>query len=156
MKTYLFVLPLIIIFVMGFVADSSVAREPIGYEVSKLLGSVVQNPQGEQLGTIKDFIVDSNGRIEFAILLQRNSKAEDGRDVVIPFDALSPGPSAHRFVLNTTSEKLSSAPRFDQKHLTNPEFADEVYKYFGLGPYWTEQGRENWRRSDQDPFDLVG
>jgi hypothetical protein len=40
--------------------------------------------------------------------------------------------------------------------MTNPEFAENVYRYFGLEPYWTEQGHEKWFRSDQDPFDLIG
>jgi len=56
-----------------------------------------------------------------------------------------------------TSERLASAPSFDQnKAMTNPKFAEDVYRYFGLEPYWTEQEHKIWFRSDQDPFDLVG
>lgn len=161
MKAYRFVFPIMIVFLMGAVGDNSFAIEPVlktweGYEVSKLLGSDVQNKQGEHLGTIKDFMLDSMGHIEFAILLQSNSEAGEGRYVAVPFDALSHGP-AHSFLLDITRERLTSAPSFEpKKAVGDSTYAEEVYRYFGLEPYWSDQGHEKWFRSDQDPFDLVG
>ncbi|MGZ3537782.1 MAG: PRC-barrel domain-containing protein [Thermodesulfobacteriota bacterium] len=162
MKAHRLILLLSFVFVIAFVTNNVVAKEPMskiptGYEISKLLQSDVQDPKGEYLGTITDFVVDSRGRIEFAILRKSDSTTGDSRYIAVPFAALSYAPSTQRFILNTTSERLTSAPSFDQnKAMTNPEFAEDVYRYFGLEPYWTEQGHEKWFRSDQDPFDLMG
>ena len=66
---------MISIFSLGFFAANAHAKEPIsktltGYEVSKLLWSNVESPRGVYLGRVTDFVVDLNGRIEFAILLE--------------------------------------------------------------------------------------
>lgn len=162
MKAYRLIILLIAVFAVGFFTVNAVAEEPISktftnHEVSKLLWSDVENLQGEYLGRVTDFVVDSSGRIEFAILLQGYLEIGDSRYVAVPFDALSYEPSAHRFILNTTRERLASAPSVDEKKdLTNRRFAEDVYRYFGLEPYWTEGGLERGIRSDQDPFDLVG
>jgi sporulation protein YlmC with PRC-barrel domain len=162
MKTYPLIILLISVFAFGLVTVNAVAQEPIsktwtGVEVSKLLWSNVENPQGEYLGRVTDFVIDSSGRIEFAILLQGYLEIGDSRYVAVPFEALSYGPSAHYFVLDTTRERLASAPSFNEKKdLTNRKFAEDIYKNFGLEPPWTEGGHEKGIRSDQDPFDLVG
>ncbi len=162
MKKNLLIIPSILIFAFGFVAVNAVAKDPISrtlpnYEVSKLLWSDVENPQGEYLGRVTDFAVDSNGRIEFAIV--QMGFPEVGRDsklVAVPFSALS-RPEGKYYVLNTTRERLAAAPNFDEKkHLSNRAFAENVYRYFGLEPSWTEGGHEREIRSDQIPFDLVG
>ncbi len=160
MKTFPLVL-IITVLMMGFSTHEVISKElnsktQTGYEMSKLLRSDVQNSQGEALGTIRDFIVNSDGRIEFAILSQKSSKAGHARTVAIPFDALRYETSTGQFVLNTTVEKLNAAPSFDPNDLTDPKFAEHVYRFFGLGPNWTEQGHPKGYRSDQDPFDLVG
>jgi hypothetical protein len=43
------------------------------YEVSRLLGAEVENPLGEAVGTIQDFVFDSNGHIDFVILSHKGS-----------------------------------------------------------------------------------
>ncbi len=162
MKEKLMMILLVFVLTLGVATANAVAKEPISrtlpnYEVSKLLWSDVENPQGEYLGRVTDFVVDSNGRIEFAILLQGYLEIGDSRYVAVPFEALSHGSSSHDFVLDTTRERLASAPSFNEKKdLTNRKFAEEMYRYFGLEPSWTEGGHERGIRSDQDPFDLVG
>jgi sporulation protein YlmC with PRC-barrel domain len=161
MKTFPLVPLMITVLLMGFSTHEVISKElnsttQIRYEMTKLLRSEVQSSQGEVLGTVSDFIVDSNGHIEFAILSQKSSKAGQGRTVAIPFDALRYETLPGRFVLNTTVERLNAAPNFDPNDLTDPKFAEHVDRFFGLGPNWTEQGHPKGYRSDQDPFDLVG
>jgi len=162
MKRKVLIILLISFFSMGFVLANAYAADPMpnslkAYEVSRLLSEYIQNPEGGFLGRVTDFVADSNGRIEFAIV--QVGFPEVGRDsklVAVPFSALS-RPEGKYYVLNTTRERLASAPRFDKKKdLTNRKFAEDVYRYFGLEPYWTEGGHERGIRSDQDPFDLVG
>jgi sporulation protein YlmC with PRC-barrel domain len=146
MEGKILIIMLISIFSLGFFAANAHAKEPISktlksYEVSKLLWSDVENPQGVYLGRVSDFVVDSKGQMEFAILLEGYLEIGDSRYIAVPYDALSLSSGAHFFVLNTTRRRLASAPTFNEKKdLSNRRFAASVYRYFGLQPYWTEGG----------------
>ena len=162
MKEKVLIILLISFFSLGFALANAHAAEPMSksmktYEVSRLISEYLENPGGGFLGRVTDFVADSNGRIEFAIV--QVGFPEVGRDsklVAVPFSALSQ-PEGKYYVLNTTRERLVSAPRFAaKKDLSNRAFAENVYRYFGLEPSWTEGGHERGIRSDQDPFDLVG
>ncbi len=149
-------------FALGFVLANAFAAEPAVknpkiYQVSRLLSNYLEDSEGGVLGRVTDFVVDSNGRIEFAVVeVGFPEIGPDSKLVAVPFSALSE-PEGNHYVLDTTREKLVSAPRFDpQKDLSNPTFAEDVYRYFGLEPPWTEGGQKGGVRSDQDPFDLVG
>ena len=162
MKEKLFIILLISVFTLGFVLANADAAGPAPessktYEVSKLLSKYIEDSEGGYLGKVTDFVVDSNGRIEFAIV--QVGFPEIDRDlglVAVPFSALS-GPEGNHYVLDISRERLASAPRFDpKKDRSDRAFAEDVYSYFGLEPSWTEGGHERVIRSDQDPFDLVG
>ncbi len=162
MKEKILIVLLISLFSLGFVLVNAYAAEPMSksmktYEVSRLLSEYLENPEGIFLGRVTDFVVDSGCRVEFAIV--QVGFPEVGRDsklVAVPFSALS-RPEGDHYVLNTTRERLVSAPRFNaKKDLSNRAFAENVFRYFGLEPSWTEGGHEMGIRSDQDPFDLVG
>ncbi len=146
MKGKVLIIVLISIFSLGFVAANGHAKNLISkpftsYEISQLQWSNVENPQGIYLGRVSDFVVDSHGRIEFAILLEGYLEVGDSYHIAVPFDALSLGPGADYFVLNATRERMASAPRFvEKKDLSNRAFAERDYRYFGLQPPWTEGG----------------
>ena len=144
MKGKVLTIVLISIFSLGFALANAYATEPMSkiskeYELSRLLSEYLENPQGGFLGRISDFVVDSNGHLEFAIV--QVGVPEVGRDskfVAVPFRALSK-PDGKYYVLNITRERLVSAPQFvEKKDLSNRAFAGSVYGYFGLQPPWTE------------------
>ena len=158
---------MISIFSIGLVAVNAYAAEPVVkegdviYQTSKLIGSDVRNHQGEDLGRITDFVMDSNGHVAFAILSYAvfwhafEPEAVE-KLVAIPFSALSFEPDGNYFVLNTTRERLASAPTFKGKEDLSKSFTEEIYGHFGLQPPWTEEEQEKWMKSNEDPFDLVG
>ena len=106
------------------------------YEITNLVGTQVRNPAGEMLGTITDFVIDSKGRMVLAILA-REFLSEY---VAVPFSALSLNPEKTIFVLNTTPDELEFAPAFSIKAAKDNRWAEDVYRYFGQQPYWTEEG----------------
>ena len=154
MARKLLIIMLVSTFSLGLFTASAHAKEPTSnpltsYEVTKLLWSNVENPKGIYLGRVTDFVVDSKGHIEFAILLEGYLEFGDSRYVAIPFSAFSLGHGREYFVLNTTRERLASAPIFnEEKDLSNREFAESDYKYFGQQPYWTEGGH----KASIDPY----
>ena len=106
------------------------------YEITNLVGTQVRNPAGEMLGTITNFVIDSKGGMVLAILA-REFLSEY---VAVPFSALSLNPEKTIFVLNTTPDELEFAPAFSLKAAKDSRWAEDVYRYFGQQPYWTEEG----------------
>jgi sporulation protein YlmC with PRC-barrel domain len=102
-----------------------------------LVGANVALMDGKGAARINDLVVDSNdGRIAFLVLDRVPGRAGQ---VAVPFSELSM--SGNVLTLNTTGEKLAAAPSFDRlADMKNLRYAENVYKYFGQHPYWTEKG----------------
>ena len=136
---------LISLFSFGWMVANSYATEPMTqsssrpYEASKLVGSHVKNLQGEYLGKIDDFIINKD-RIAFGILSHGGFLGMGVRLVAIPFGAFSFEQTGGYFVLDISRERLESAPEFDRTRFASPAWAEDVYRFFGLQPYWTEGG----------------
>jgi len=109
------------------------------YQSTKLMGAQVQTPMGEEVAMVNDLVIDSSdGHIAFVVLSDIPGRGDTL--VAVPFGALSRS-GEMAFVLNTTKEQLAAAPSFNEfADLSNPTYADNVYRYFGLTPYWIEGG----------------
>jgi hypothetical protein len=71
-----------------------------------------------------------------------------GKLIAFPFEALSFDPKGPCFVLNASKEKMRSAPAFLRStDLASRKWAEESYRFFGLQPYWTDEGYEKESRS---------
>jgi sporulation protein YlmC with PRC-barrel domain len=107
------------------------------YSSDRLMGAEVQTAKGMDVARIDDLVIDSqSGHLTFALLT--NIKGRSDAQVAVPFGLLSRR-GENVFVLNTTTNKLVSAPSFNRvADMHNLRYADQVYGYFGLRPYWTE------------------
>ena len=115
-------------------------QEPSSLELidsSRLMGAQVQLSSGEAAGEINDFVIDSSdGHIAFLVLSDVPGRPDTL--VAVPFNALST--RENTFVLDTSKEQLASALSFDESaDLNNMRWAENVYRHFGLEPYWTER-----------------
>jgi sporulation protein YlmC with PRC-barrel domain len=107
------------------------------YESTELMGAEVQLPKGEIVGQINDFVIDSEGRIVFIVLYHVSGRGDDL--VALPFSTFS-GSGENVFVINTSKEQLASTPTFNEfSDLRNPRWAGDVYRHFGISPYWSEE-----------------
>jgi len=107
-------------------------------DVSKLAGKTVKNFQGDDLGTIGEFVKGPEGRIAFAML---NYRATDNarKIIAVPIGALSC--SQQSCLLNASRETVGSTPPFFSKDgLAETRRAVNIYLYFGVQPYWAEGG----------------
>lgn len=59
-------------------------------------------------------------------------------------------PGKGSLVLDAAKERLDSAQAFDKSMLENREFVEEIYKHFGVSPYWAEAVPEMAFRGMQD------
>jgi hypothetical protein len=109
-------------------------------ETPGLLGAKIENPQGDVLGAIADILPGPEGRIAFAILSYWIDD-DTQRRVAIPFDALSC--EEQICVLHKSRDTFDSAPGFvSEDDLAEPKLAEDIYRYFGVQPYWTEEGSQ--------------
>jgi sporulation protein YlmC with PRC-barrel domain len=103
-----------------------------------IIGDKVENLQGEDLGTIKDLMVNiRSGQIEYVILDYGGFLGIGNKLFAVPFEALTINEEKEVFILNRDKEYLEKAPGFDRDHWpeTNSHYT-EVNNYWGdfMGP----------------------
>ena len=109
------------------------------FTTEEMIGVHVKNPHGDMLGRISDLVVDSEGRIAFAVLSHGGFFRINEKETAIPFNALKYDPSAKTVILDISKEKLAAAPAFKMSDFSSQGRAEDVYRYFGQQPYWSEE-----------------
>jgi len=100
----------------------------------------VVNAQGENLGEIKEIMLDvRGGRIAYALLAVSGFLGIGEKFFAIPWSAITMDTDHKRFILDVDKERLKNAPGFDKEHW--PAMADRtwstgVHTYYGVRPYW--------------------
>jgi len=107
-----------------------------------IVGDKVLNTAGEQLGTIKELMIDLNdGLIAYAVLSFGGFLGMGDKLFAIPWEALTIDTENHAFILDVDKEVLENAPGFDKGHWPdNAKYEANwllgVYEYYGYSPYW--------------------
>lgn len=106
-----------------------------------LEGDDVINARGEDLGKIKDIMIDvRDGRVAYAVLSSGGFLGLGDKLFAIPWSALTLDADRKCFVLDVDKEKLKAAPGFDKDHwpsMADPTWASEVHSYYGQRNYWS-------------------
>lgn len=114
--------------------------QPQVLSASTINGDSVVNPQGEDLGTIKDLMIDvDSGRVAYAVLSFGGFLGMGDKLFAVPFRALQLDADNHRFALDIDKKRLEKAHGFDKNHW--PDMADQswqtaVHDVYGVSPYW--------------------
>jgi sporulation protein YlmC with PRC-barrel domain len=116
----------------------SVLPLPMGaFRTSMLIGAPVQTSKGEEVAQVNDLVIDfANDRVVYSVL--SDVGGIEGRMVAVPFSELSKS-GGNLFTLHTTKERLLDSPAFTETDITNLRYADSVYRYYGVQPYWEEE-----------------
>ncbi|MDP1756942.1 MAG: PRC-barrel domain-containing protein [Pseudohongiella sp.] len=118
---------------------TTVSSNPI-LSSSSISGDKVVNRQGEDLGDIKDLMIDvDTGRVAYAVLEFGGFLGLGSKLFAVPLSAMEVDTANHRFIFDQNKESLDSAPGFDKDHW--PNFADRdwgasVHSHYGVRPYW--------------------
>lgn len=105
-----------------------------------IIGDPVRNTRGEDLGEIKELMVDlSEGRIAYAVLSFGGILGIGDKLFAIPWQAFSVSQEEKALVLDVEKEKMENAPGFDKNNW--PDMADVswgkgIHSYYGYDPYW--------------------
>lgn len=101
----------------------------------KVEGTTVYNPQGERLGTVRNFMVDKrSGTAEYAVLEFGGLFGLGTDRYPLPWNMLTYDTDKGGYVVNLTRDQLDEAPRYNDDD--SPEYTDDygrtVYGYYGL------------------------
>jgi sporulation protein YlmC with PRC-barrel domain len=104
---------------------------------SDLRRATVKDSQGQYVGGITDIVINPDGRISFVVLSPFGvNGGMNERLLALPLDVLSFNDKY--VVLNTTSDKLVTAPIFRMSYLNARSWAEDTNRYFGIQPSWGE------------------
>ena len=105
------------------------------------IGADVQNPQGQNLGDIKDIVIDrASGRIAYAVVSFGGFLGMGEKLFAVPWGAFSQNADKDTFVLDVDKERLKNAPGFDAHNwpqMASREWVTSLYSYYNVPPYWT-------------------
>ncbi len=113
---------------------------PYVMSADTLEGDKVVNADGEDLGDIKDIMIDvPSGRIAYAVLSFGGFLGMGDKLFAVPWHALTLDADNKCFVLDIPRERLEQAPGFDKDHwptMADQRWAAEVHKFYEVEPYW--------------------
>jgi hypothetical protein len=108
---------------------------PLKYlTASSIIGDKVHNEAEEQMGEIKDIMIDLvAGKIDYFVVEFGGFLGIGVKYFAIPFRMLRVDPENKRFIFNQPKNVLEQAPGFDMDHWphTNIHF-DQIYSYWSF------------------------
>lgn len=110
-------------------------NRPLKYlTATSIIGDRVHNEQEEQMGVIKNMMIDiTDGSIKYFIIEFGGFLGIGTKYFAIPFKLLFVDSEKHEYIFNQTREALENAPGFDMDHWpdTNIHY-DRVYEYWSF------------------------
>jgi sporulation protein YlmC with PRC-barrel domain len=97
---------------------AATATNPTGTEIqsdqfraSKMLGSTVYDVQNRDIGSVKDLVIDQDGRVADAVVDVGTFLGMGGKDVAVPLSAIKT--DNNRLTLDMTKEQLQQAQAYN-------------------------------------------
>lgn len=92
-----------------------------------LVGNDVYNIKGEDIGEIKDIMLDMrSGRVSYAVLSFKPFLSMGEKLFAVPWNAMKLDTEHKRFTLDVDVDRLNEAPGFDKSHW--PNMADQAWQ----------------------------
>jgi sporulation protein YlmC with PRC-barrel domain len=103
-----------------------------------LLGDSVVNGANDDLGDIKEIMLDMNtGQVAYAVLAFGGFLGMGEKLFAVPWQALHLDTVNHRFVLDVDKERLKTAPGFDKDawpDMADVQWANQIHSFYGTDP----------------------
>jgi len=133
----------VILAVLGAaIASTSAQTQSTTVQVSKLVGTKVKSSHGEEIGVVKDVMIDrSTGCMAYTVLSTGEGGARaaggGGKLVAVPWAVYSPTSDVSALTVTVDRERIYSAPAFDYARIdeySRPDYITNVYSYYGVSP----------------------
>jgi len=107
---------------------------------STLIGDDVMNREGENVGSLKDIMIDlETGHVAYAIVSSGGFLGMGDKLFAVPWNSLEVDADRHALVFDVDKERLEKAPGFDKDHwpdLGDRTWGEKVHQFYGSRPYW--------------------
>jgi sporulation protein YlmC with PRC-barrel domain len=103
-------------------------------EASKLIGTKVKVSQGEEVGEIKDVVLDNNGCMAYTVVNTVGGGAA-GKTVAVPWSVYSVTSDPSVLTVSVDRERIYNAPVFEYSRIheySNPAWISQVDSYYGV------------------------
>jgi sporulation protein YlmC with PRC-barrel domain len=108
-------------------------------QVSKLVGTKVKSSRGEDIGVVKDVLIDRNsGCMAYTVLSTGEGGARaagGGKFVAVPWAVYSPASDVSALIVTVDRDRIYNAPVFDYARIdeySRPDYITNVYSYYGV------------------------
>ena len=105
------------------------------HRADRLIGSRANDQQGNDLGEIKDLVLDRNGRVTYLVISKSGTAGTGGNLVPVPYRRAGVNIQEDQVTLTDIDQaKLQNAPSFSENEwemLRQSAFEQEVRGYFG-------------------------
>jgi hypothetical protein len=122
----------------GMYANGAHGPGPSLMGANTLLGNDVYNKADEDLGDIKEFMIDmATGKVAYAVLSFGGLLGMGDKLFAVPWPALALDTVNKRFTLDVAKDVLKNAPGFDQQNwpsMSDKTWARGVHTFYGT-PY---------------------
>lgn len=103
------------------------------HKASKIIGMEVRNTRNEEVGTVKDVVLDvQSGKIAYAVLSVGGLFGAGDKLVALPLESLTPQPGGDYFVIDADKDRLSQSAGFNAEDWPNLDAVKS--KTIGLRP----------------------
>ncbi len=120
-----------------------------------LLGNDVYNQNEEDLGDIKEIMLDmTTGQVAYAVLSFGGFLGMGERLFAVPWDVLKLDTVNKRFILNIDKDRLESAPGFDKDHWPNmadQSWRDKINAFYEYQPSMAQRPPQTQTHQPQQP-----
>lgn len=105
---------------------------------SSISGDKVVNRAGENLGDIKDLMIDvDSGQVTYAVVEFGGVMGMGSKLFAVPLNAMQVDTAHHQFILDQSRERLENAPGFDKNDwpdFADPNWGNSIHSYYGISP----------------------
>jgi sporulation protein YlmC with PRC-barrel domain len=127
---------------MSAQTESTASSSTSYIETSKFIGKKVRSAQGDEIGMVKDIVLDRNtGCLAYTVLSTTGGGGTrvsgGGKMVAVPWAVYSPSSDLNVLTVNVDRERIYNAPVFDYARIdeySRPEYITNIYSYYGVSP----------------------
>lgn len=103
-------------------------------QTSKVIGTKVKTAQGEEIGVVKDVVLErSNGCLAYTVLSTGGGGARvtgQSKLVAVPWSVFVVSPDASYLTVNVERDRIFDAPAFEYSRISDAAYISNVYSHF--------------------------
>src|SRR5438309_1770015 len=105
-------------------------------QTSKIIGTKVKTAQGEEVGVVKDVVLDrSNGCMAYTVLSAGGTGTRvtgQAKMVAVPWSVYSVSPDMSYLTVSVERDRIYNAPVFEYSRISDTTFTTNVFSHFGV------------------------